>query len=392
MIEMEKARTPELIGAEIRMYVDTGRRITLLCGIEIGRRLKEAKEMLPHGEWLPWLERETEFSTSSASRYIQAFEQYGTAQLGLFGPETNFPALGNLSITKALALIAVPEEERERFAEEHDVQNMSTRELEQAIREKKAAEERAEAAEKRAAEAKRELEKAEDGHELALAELEEKLETAQEGLRDALQKAAQAAEGVGPYKTRAEEAEQAAAKLREQLKELENRPIATVKERDEQAIEDAVRTAKAKAEAEAAEKINAIQKKLDKAERERDKLKDSAGKAESSAAEKVAAAEAEAEKLRRELEAARKAAKLSDANVTAFSIHFKAFQETAQALFAALGKIADADLTTAAKLAGGVEQLFSRYKTQTGEIKERAGGKGASARTDRNGGVMLEKA
>ena len=32
-------RTPEMIGAEIRMYVDAGRRITLLCGIEIGRRL-----------------------------------------------------------------------------------------------------------------------------------------------------------------------------------------------------------------------------------------------------------------------------------------------------------------------------------------------------------------
>ena len=49
----EQERTPEMIGAEIRMYVDAGRRITLLCGIEIGRRLVEAKEMLNHGEWLP---------------------------------------------------------------------------------------------------------------------------------------------------------------------------------------------------------------------------------------------------------------------------------------------------------------------------------------------------
>ncbi len=49
----EGERTPELIGAEVRMYVEAGRRITLLCGIEIGRRLCEAKEMLEHGEWLP---------------------------------------------------------------------------------------------------------------------------------------------------------------------------------------------------------------------------------------------------------------------------------------------------------------------------------------------------
>ena len=52
------------------MYVEAGRRITLLCGIEIGRRLVEAKEMLQHGEWLPWLEKETGFSTSSAQRYM----------------------------------------------------------------------------------------------------------------------------------------------------------------------------------------------------------------------------------------------------------------------------------------------------------------------------------
>lgn len=359
--ELIQKRTPELIGAEIRMYVDTGRRITLLCGIEIGRRLKEAKEMLPHGEWLPWLERETEFSTSSASRYIQAFEQYGTAQLGLFGPETNFPALGNLSITKALALLAVPEEERERFAEEHDVENMSTRELEQAIKDKKAAEERAAALEK-------ELAEIEDGHELALAELTDQLNE----LRSDAAKGKEALKERSGLLDEIEKAQLTEKELRDQIHDLENRPIATVKERDEQAIEEAVQKAKAEAAVEWSEKTAKLTQELEKAKTAADKLKAKADKADAGAAEKVAAAEAEAEKLRRELEAARKAAKLSDANVTAFSIHFKAFQETAQALFAALGKIADADISTAAKLAGGVEQLFSRYKTQTGEIKERA--------------------
>lgn len=41
-----KERTPELIGAEIRMYYEAGRRVTMLCGIEIGRRLVEAKDLL----------------------------------------------------------------------------------------------------------------------------------------------------------------------------------------------------------------------------------------------------------------------------------------------------------------------------------------------------------
>lgn len=372
--ELTQKRTPELIGAEIRMYVDTGRRITLLCGIEIGRRLKEAKEMLPHGEWLPWLERETEFSTSSASRYIQAFEQYGAAQLGLFGPETNFPALGNLSITKALALLAVPEGEREQFAEEHDVENMSTRELEQAIKDKKAAEERAAALEK-------ELAEIEDGHELALAELTDQVNE----LRSDAAKGKEALKERSGLLDEIEKAQLTEKELRNQIHDLENRPIATVKERDEQAIEEAVQKAKADAAVEWSEKTAKLTQELEKAKTAADKLKAKADKADAGAAEKVAAAEAEAEKLRRELEAARKAAKLSDANVTAFSIHFKAFQETAQALFAALGKIADADISTAAKLAGGVEQLFSRYKTQTGEIKERAAKAPLSGQTEMGG-------
>ena len=372
--ELTQKRTPELIGAEIRMYVDTGRRITLLCGIEIGRRLKEAKEMLPHGEWLPWLERETEFSTSSASRYIQAYEQYGAAQLGLFGPETNFPALGNLSITKALALLAVPEGEREQFAEEHDVENMSTRELEQAIKDKKAAEERAAALEK-------ELAEIEDGHELALAELTDQLNE----LRSDAAKGKEALKERSGLLDEIEKAQLTEKELRDQIHDLENRPIATVKERDEQAIEEAVQKAKAAAAVEWSEKTAKLTQELEKAKTAADKLKAKADKADAGAAEKVAAAEAEAEKLRWELEAARKAAKLSDANVTAFSIHFKAFQETAQALFAALGKIADADISTAAKLAGGVEQLFSRYKTQTGEIKERAAKAPLSGQTEMGG-------
>ena len=372
--ELTQKRTPELIGAEIRMYVDTGRRITLLCGIEIGRRLKEAKEMLPHGEWLPWLERETEFSTSSASRYIQAYEQYGAAQLGLFGPETNFPALGNLSITKALALLAVPEGEREQFAEEHDVENMSTRELEQAIKDKKAAEERAAALEK-------ELAEIEDGHELALAELTDQLNE----LRSDAAKGKEALKERSGLLDEIEKAQLTEKELRDQIHDLENRPIATVKERDEQAIEEAVQKAKAAAAVEWSEKTAKLTQELEKAKTAADKLKAKADKADAGAAEKVAAAEAEAEKLRWELEAARKAAKLSDANVTAFSIHFKAFQETAQALFAALGKIADADISTAAKLAGGVEKLFSRYKTQTGEIKERAAKAPLSGQTEMGG-------
>ena len=206
------------------------------------------------------------------------------------------------------------------------------------------------------------------GHELALAELTDQLNE----LRINAAKGKEALKERSGLLDEIERAKQTEKNLRDEIRDLENRPIATVKERDEQAIEEAVQKAKAAAAVEWSDKTAKLTQELEKAKAAADKLKAKADKADAGAAEKVAAAEAEAEKLRRELEAARKAAKLSDANVTAFSIHFKAFQETAQALFAALGKIADADISTAAKLADGVEQLFSRYKTQTGEIKERA--------------------
>ena len=135
MNELEQVRTPELIGAEIRMYVDAGRRVTLLCGIEIGRRLCEAKDLLSHGEWLPWLEKETEFSDRKAQYYMKAFREYGAAQLGLFGPETNTKTFADLPISKALLLLSIPESEREAFAEEVGAEDLSKRELEKLIQE-----------------------------------------------------------------------------------------------------------------------------------------------------------------------------------------------------------------------------------------------------------------
>ena len=210
MSELEVKRTPELIGAEIRMYVDAGRRMTLLCGIEIGRRLTEAKEMLEHGAWLPWLERETDFSTSSAARYMKLFDEYGAAQQGLFGPETNFPTLGNLSISKALSLLAVPEEERESFAAEVHAEEISTRELEEAIRERDEAKKEAETL-------SNQVEDMAAGNRRLLKEKQTLEEKAKKAEVDLLKK----------------ENELKAAEV--QIKDLQNRPVEVAVQKDEEA-------------------------------------------------------------------------------------------------------------------------------------------------------------
>ena len=111
--------------------------------LKIGQRLMEAKAMLPHGEWLPWLNERVEFSERSAQNLMRLSREWSNPQ-----------ALADLGATKALTLLALPPEEREQFISEHHTINgedktvidMTSRELEQAIRERDKARLAAEAA------------------------------------------------------------------------------------------------------------------------------------------------------------------------------------------------------------------------------------------------------
>ncbi|WP_297199775.1 DUF3102 domain-containing protein [uncultured Flavonifractor sp.] len=134
-----RARSIEVITGEIvELKKQAGEAI-----LGIGQRLIEAKEMLPHGEWLPWLTERVEFSERTAQNFIRLAREWSNPQ-----------ALADLGATKALTLLALPPEEREQFIEDHNVIDMSTRQLEQAIKERdeaRAAAQRAEA-DKRTAE------------------------------------------------------------------------------------------------------------------------------------------------------------------------------------------------------------------------------------------------
>ena len=109
MNELDIKRTPETVGAEIRGLTAQAKQMTLWFGIEIGRRLCEVKEMIGHGEWLPYLKAQTEFSQSTASRFMTLYREYGAQQQTLFGAEPNYPTLNNLSISNALRLLALPD-------------------------------------------------------------------------------------------------------------------------------------------------------------------------------------------------------------------------------------------------------------------------------------------
>lgn len=131
--ELEE-RTPEIVAAEIRQIADQTRKMVLNSSIEIGKRLCEAKEMVPHGEWAAWLEKNVDFSQSSANNFMKIYTEYGDIQGELWGASAKSQTFGNLSYSQAVALLAVPAEEREEFVKENHVEDMSTRELQEAIK------------------------------------------------------------------------------------------------------------------------------------------------------------------------------------------------------------------------------------------------------------------
>ncbi len=140
MSELMNVRDTEVIAAEINHFKDQTRIMVLNNSIEIGRRLVEAKSIISHGQWGNWLEEKVNYSARTAQNLMRIFEEYGSNQISIFG-DSNSQVFANLSYSQAVALLAIQDiEEREAFVVENKVEEMSTRELQQAIKEKEKAE------------------------------------------------------------------------------------------------------------------------------------------------------------------------------------------------------------------------------------------------------------
>lgn len=326
MNDIQTQRTPDIIGAEIRGLTQQAKTMTLWFGIEIGRRLTEAKEMLEHGQWLAYLKEQTEFSRSSAGRLMTLYKEYGAAQTSLFGAEVNYPTLGNLSISNALRLLAVPEDEREEFAEKHDVEHMSAHELDELIKQR-------DEAEKRAAKAEEQVQQAADG----AAKADEQYQKAKQELHLLREKLGNA------------EAQKAAAE--KELSELRERPVEVAVEVDEKAVAEAVTLARAKNDAEWAEKMAKVKNELSKAGFEAEKLKAKIKKVEEKAEEKAA-----------ELERLKKSQTLNDPNTAVFKQIFEQVQEDFNKLHGSLLKVRASDPDTAEKLTAAVRALVDKMQ------------------------------
>lgn len=280
-----EGRTIEAITGDILEAKRTGGEAILT----IGRCLIEAKDLLPHGEWKAWLEERVEFSERSAQRFMRLAREW-----------SNPTTLSDLGASKALMLLALPAEERETFIEEHNVIDMSARQLEAAIKER-------------------------DEARQAQAKMEEDMRLLNIRLEGSREDREQAVQDV--------------ARLEAELAELKARPVEVAVETvvDQEAIDKAKEETRAE-----------MQAKLDKA-------KEAAAKAKYRQQE----AEARLDQVQTQLQDAERARKnavlAADEDMVAFKVLFQQAQENANKLRGILLKLRAREDPAAAQ---GVEKAL----------------------------------
>lgn len=374
---MTDKRSLNTITAEIVTITRQTQLMILHSAIEVGRRLCEAKEQVPHGGWGEYLKNEVNFSVSTANNFMRVFKEFGDDQMPLFG-DAKSQTFGNLTYSQAVALFAVPKDERESFVEENNVEELSVAELKKLIAERDQQLTEAQSQTKTATENLTTLQNEiavlkEKGGEIspeqlkalqakaeeearakAKAELEQVIATTAEETAKAIEQQKQLEEQLKVAQDTAKaEAEKAIVKEQKKIAELQkqlNKAQSGSKANTQKALdaekkkvadlEEQLKTAKDSAKAEADKAIAEEQKKLAELQKQLKKAE---------AEDAAAAAELKAAKDRTtELE---KKLKLANTDTTVFAVHFEDLQTCINKLNGLVIKMEKGeDKETAAKL------------------------------------------
>lgn len=276
---------------------------------EIGKRLEEAKAAVPFGEWGDWLEKNVNYSVSTANDLMRIYREFGNEQIDMLTGKSDAEIFEGLSQSQMVALFGLPKAMRAEFVEEHREElesgELSTRKLKEEIK-----------------------------------RLNEVIEQKDKEIRDNDDSYGELVLQKKAAETKAAEAEQRADELQLRIDEFNERPIEvtkvteTVYEASPEQIEE-IRAAafleadekNAKDAAELQAKADKAQAEADKAQAEVDKLKakiKKAGEADEKKIDdlekKLAAKESELEgKIREAVEAATADAKKQVRQLTAQS-------------------------------------------------------------------------
>lgn len=302
--------------------------------LAIGRGLIEAKAVLPHGEWLPWLTERVDFTEWTAANYMKLARRF-----------SNLESITNLGYTKALALLALPEKTMDEFieaphmvdGEEKTVSDMSVRELKAAIKERDEALKAAEQA--RADQAVAEKAREQMARDMALAN----------------ERIAGLSAEVEQKMTEVRERVAETARLEKELEELRSRPVEVAVEVDASAVDAARKEAE-----------SAMQAKLDKAKKAQakaEKDKKAAADAMAKAQQELEQARAEAQSIRERAERAeKKAAIAANEDLVLFRTLFDQAQDLVNKMGGVLMKARNKDLEAAGPLQKALLALADNIK------------------------------
>ena len=147
-MENEIVRSAEIIAAEIN-EIKTQTSGILAAAIsytkrscfEIGKRLVEAKEIVPFGEWGAWLDSNFEYSESTAGNLMRIYREFGSEQIDMLTGRSPAETFEGLTQSQLVELFALPKGARTEFVDEHRAEltdgEMSIREMRELIRQQK---------------------------------------------------------------------------------------------------------------------------------------------------------------------------------------------------------------------------------------------------------------
>ena len=233
----KKERTAQDIAVEINIIKQQTLQTVAAASFQIGKRLCEAKAIVPAGEWLTYLQEQLDYKSSTAENLMRIYREYGSEQVDLMTGKSPAEIFSGLSQSQMVAMFALePSERAELVQNTPGIESMSSRQIADLTKELKTAKEEAarlrkmrETADKIAvskAKEVRELESQAHGNEQRIEELQQELQKARDDLEQAQgqQTIIQEQEvDVSAYEKRIEE-------LELKLKEAEAKPIEVVSE------------------------------------------------------------------------------------------------------------------------------------------------------------------
>lgn len=237
----KKERTATEIAIEIQVIKQQTMQTVAAACFQIGKRLCEAKELVPAGEWLAYLQEQLDYKPTTAENLMRIYREYGDEQVDLLSGKSPAELFGNLNQSQMVAMFSLSMEDRRELLEDHpDLPEMSARDVQKLVKEKQAAE----------AERDRERKQRERAEKLATdqANRANKVEAA---LEKAKAEREQLKSQTSMIQADTKEKDKEIAELKEQLLHLQNQPIeATYTEFPEEEKEKIRQEAQAEAAAE----------------------------------------------------------------------------------------------------------------------------------------------